>query len=532
MKRREFLQQTGLALATLGLYETGLGCLSQRYFQALAQPSPRKLALLIGINQYSSIDEIRVPALQGCLTDVALQRELLVHRFGFQPTDILTLTDKAATREAIETAFLTHLTQQAERGDTVVVHFSGYGSQIQTDSSLDIWQNALMPVDNILSTDAGLMSNGLLEETLLLLLRSLRTDRVITTLDTSYITSQEIDTAPLGNLRVRSRPRLSPMPLNPDVLAFQEQLRTQSQPKPFGNPSRPIPGIILSASHGEQLRKASEQLTTTAPPSSALEASWSGFSAGMFTYALTRHLWTATAPTPWRVSLHQAATDIQERVGLAQQPKLSRQKSGSLRLEDLFSTINAEADGVVIGVEEEGRVARIWLAGLPAIVLEQFGANSLLTLVPTTTLEPETPASDTVMSARPSWPQLQVSGRDGLIAKARLSSSGQLAPSGQPNESEPPSLQVGQLVREAGRVVPRNLGLTIALDPNLERIERVDATSAFATIPHVKAIIATPDQPADCVFGRVINPVQIATALASTEASGDSESLTVRVGPS
>jgi hypothetical protein len=43
--------------------------------------------------------------------------------------------------------------------------------------------------------------------------------------------------------------------------------------------------------------------------------------------------------------------------------------------------------------------------------------------------------------------------------------------------------------------------LTVALDSGLERIERVDATSAFATVPQVSAVGS--EQPADFRFGRV-----------------------------
>jgi hypothetical protein len=64
-------------------------------------------------------------------------------------------------------------------------------------------------------------------------------------------------------------------------------------------------------------------------------------------------------------------------------------------------------------------------------------------------------------------------------------------------------IQVGQLVQEAIRVLPRNLGLTVALDVHLERIERVDATSAFANIPSVSSVVVAGEQPADYLFGKV-----------------------------
>lgn len=94
MKRRKFLQEISCALAALGLAQEEWLSLGNPYYQALAQSKSRKLALLIGINQYSQI-----PVLAGCVTDVELQRELLINRFGFAPADILTLTDKQATKE-------------------------------------------------------------------------------------------------------------------------------------------------------------------------------------------------------------------------------------------------------------------------------------------------------------------------------------------------------------------------------------------------------------------------------------------------
>jgi hypothetical protein len=133
----------------------------------------------------------------------------LIHRFGFNASDILTLTDSQATRENIETAFIEHLTEQAKAGDVVVFHFSGYGSRVkmasprqevrgnreEEESELPLasrlWPpayevNSLVPVDGILPTKVAPVANDLLEETLVLLLRSLATDHVTTVLDTSH----------------------------------------------------------------------------------------------------------------------------------------------------------------------------------------------------------------------------------------------------------------------------------------------------------------------------------------------------------
>ncbi len=520
MKRRAFLQQAGWLLAALGLTESGLWHLGDRYQQALAQSTPRKLALLVGINQYPCQGGVCEP-LQGCVTDVAMQRELLVHRFGFQPADVLVLTDQQATRQGIADAFLHHLSSQAKAGDVVVVHFSGYSRQVNllaegnTGQPVSLAsQNSLVPVDAVDAVDGRV--NDLLEETLLLLLRSLPTDQVTTVLDTSYTLQRRpptvsADTADMPNsepLRdptfLRRRYQLDAIAGQPSdsELSLQEQLRAKLHlTKAQVNQVRltgQVPGLLLTAtSH------------TTAPQitaNPAFEARWSGFSAGLFTYALTQHLWSATPTTNVQVSLSQAIGTVEQVVGEAQQPTLAGQKSQTpLSLANHLPPDSVPGNGVITAVDPDGKTGRLWLAGLPPSVLESYGTNSLLTLVST--------APDSLPS------RVQVYARDGLTARVRL-----VEPAPQPSTgsvSVPPAeslaeaspatspavmLIPGQRVREAVRLLPRDVGLTIALDPSLERIERVDATSALATIPYVKA--ATSEQLADCLFGRVAAPNQ------------------------
>ncbi|HAG85151.1 MAG TPA: peptidase C14, caspase catalytic subunit p20, partial [Cyanobacteria bacterium UBA12227] len=149
IKRRQFLQFAGSALATLGLTQLDLERLSNRYARVLAQSTPRKLALLIGINTYKQVP------LQGCVTDVNLQQQLLIHRFGFNPKDILILTDEQATRQGILNAFEEHLIKQAKPGDVVVYHYSGHGSQISDPDCdfPDCLNSTFVPVDGVLPTE-------------------------------------------------------------------------------------------------------------------------------------------------------------------------------------------------------------------------------------------------------------------------------------------------------------------------------------------------------------------------------------------
>ncbi|OBK03465.1 caspase family protein [Mycolicibacterium conceptionense] len=87
-----------------------------------------KKAVLIGVNRY------RVPGndLRGCVPDVKNMAKLLQQRYEFDPDDISLITDFKATKEAIETA-VTGLVRGARRGDVLLLHYSGHGSNVPDD---------------------------------------------------------------------------------------------------------------------------------------------------------------------------------------------------------------------------------------------------------------------------------------------------------------------------------------------------------------------------------------------------------------
>ncbi|MEH2325296.1 MAG: caspase family protein [Nostoc sp.] len=453
MERRTFLHRIGSILAVLGVTEAEWLTLGNRYYQALAQPGSRKLALLIGINQYPQL-----PALSGCLTDVELQRELLINRFGFQGSDILTLTDEQASREFIEAAFLDHLGKQVKPDDVIVFHFSGYGSRVKLETSPNTMQNALVAANVGLNAQNDKIVNYILEETLLLLLRSLPTDRVTAVLDTSYYAP-----SPVLGLKIRALEE-SVAKLAVEELDFLKQLKTQ---KLSSTP------IVLTAT-SEANQPARERL-------------FSGFSAGLFTYALTQYLWEFTPATTIKVALSYMENSLYK-LGSKQQPgnleNLSPKTREALNSPPALQELGAGglvassfpdsiigAEGVVSAIEEDGKTVHLWLAGLPPQVLLYYGVNSRLTLATTE--------------------QLVLRSRTGLTAKAQISKI-----------EGANLLKVGQLVQEAVRVLPRNIHLKIALDTGLERIERVDATSAFAGFFHVSTVIAG-EKPADYVFAKL-----------------------------
>lgn len=104
-----------------------------------------KRALLIGINAYQS-----VRSLQGCVNDTTNLRLILKEQLGYTNDDIRVLIDSRATEAAIKER-LGWLVADAKRGDLLVLHFSGHGSQVrdrdEQDELSDQLDEILCPFD-------------------------------------------------------------------------------------------------------------------------------------------------------------------------------------------------------------------------------------------------------------------------------------------------------------------------------------------------------------------------------------------------
>lgn len=103
-----------------------------------------KKAVLVGVNRY------RIPGsdLRGCVPDVKNMSRLIQARYGFDAGDITMLTDFDATKKAIEEA-LTGMIKGAKRGDVLLFHFSGHGSNVPDDNGdeADNRDEILCPTD-------------------------------------------------------------------------------------------------------------------------------------------------------------------------------------------------------------------------------------------------------------------------------------------------------------------------------------------------------------------------------------------------
>lgn len=408
----------------------------------------------MGINDYG-----QGFSLKGCLTDVERQKDLLIHRFGFQRQDIVTLTDKQATRQGIETAFIEHLIKQAQPGDVVVFHFSGYGNYVNVSPNIvpTITEGQLRGIitkDGVKLSQGKTKTNNILEDTLHLLGRSLTTDKVTMVLDTSYHSQgQRLQ----GNLRVRSFPYISDV-IDSEEFAFQAQLKQNLSKKQ----TAASPGIILTAASPNQV---------------ATEIKGNGFSAGLFTYTLTQYLWATAPATSINTILNKTKEQILPLIGEKQQPQQENSLKQPLFTYHLLPTVSYGAEAFVSMVEDS-TTATITFTGLSATLLRHYSVNSLFS-----------PVNGDRSSLTPS---LQLKSCTGLQGKVRYLSQ---------EKTSPQPLEVGQLLQESLRCLSRNPGLIIALDPKLQRIERVDATSAFSAIQTVADVISEGEQPVDCILG-------------------------------
>jgi Caspase domain len=404
--RRTFLQQISSVFVSLGISETAISVLSDRYSRALADTTNRKLALLVGINKYPD-----VIALNGCINDVQLQEELLIYRYGFKPQYLLTLTDEKATQENIINAVNEHLIKQVTTNDLVFIHFSGYGCE-----------KGLVTSDNNKDNQHIFLED---------LTRSLPTKNLITILDTSYIITP-------SKLKIRSHPQ-SQLNVNNSINVTQKS------------------GILLTAAKVNQ---------------TAVEINFNGMTTGLFTSALTQQMWQITNPKTIYFNLAQAVTNVTAIMGDQQIPQISIDRiNQSINLGD-----NLPTDGVILSVDDNNKVT-LSLHGMSPIIWQNSEVNFILNCV-----------KDNNQMA------LKTTNIQGVKAQAKIM-----------NIADKINLNKGDFLREKLRIIPKNIGLTIAIDSSLDRIEKVEATSALDEIDYITNVVKLGEQPADYIFGKIPN---------------------------
>jgi hypothetical protein len=348
--RRHLLQAGGAALTAWGIDRWQF----DRYGKVLAQRTPRKLALLVGINQYDAT----IGPLYGCVNDAILQGNLLVHRFGFNPADILILDDAKATRQGILDAFEEHLIKQAKPGDVVVFHYSGHGSLIRDPNPLYVnrftgegLSGSFVPIDGHLPSnlDEGGTVADIMGHTLFLLMSAIQTDNFTAVLDSCYAGAST-----RRYYRVRSRVGGNKITIHPQEKIYQDRWLRKfgwSLDEFVNRYRRGIAKGVVFAS--------------TRPEQTALDQQFNGFVAGAFTYQLTQYLWqNNSTPKETVLSVVRQMQDSLKNIDHSQYPTLEVEPGKRYGDAPLFFSENPRSPARAVVLKKEGDRVTILLGGI------------------------------------------------------------------------------------------------------------------------------------------------------------------------
>jgi hypothetical protein len=451
LKRRHFLQLSASTLATLGLSQLDIMQQGNSVGKVLAQNTGRKLALLVGINQYPQ--STGLTPLYGCVTDVRLQQQLLIHRFGFQPQDVLTLTNQQANRQGILTAFEQHLINQARPGDVVVFHFSGHGSRLQDPdgNTPDGRNSALVPIDGTLPLGYPLQGgtvNHIMGRTLFLLMSALQTDNVTVVLDSCYSGGGK-----RGNLRVRSisdGERLQP---NSEELAYQRQWLSKlgMSPQEFIQKRRQAvaKGVVIASAKPDQL---------------AADLPFNDFYAGAFTCLFTQYLWQQVGNEPINraiANIGRSTKILAARKGNYQDPEFEANLTQPNTNPPIYFVPFQATPAEAVVTQVNGNQAQVWLGGIDSQSLEAFTKNPLFSVVDS-------------QGNEVGWVKLE--SRQGLEGKGTLVNT----------RNSSTTLQPGSLLQERIRSIPPNPTLKIGIDESLDSKTVQQAIQAIQAIKRIE----------------------------------------------
>ncbi len=484
------MQFAGSALGAIGLSQLGLERCALRYGKALAQDTPRKLALLVGINDYPLQGELLGP-----VTDVELQKQLLIHRFKFHPNDIYTLTDRQATRQNILGAFDEYLFKQAREGDVVVFHFSGHGAQVQEfermqtflsganiDCIDDSCQNStLVPIDySIDYTGAGANQvQDIMGHTLLLMRSALPTDNVTFVLDCCYSGGGK-----RGNVIMRSRvtdleirTRQAPQ-ITPQEWEYQEQWLSYLGwgPQDFIDQIHSPQGkgiVVASAKRNQQ----------------SADYGFDGFYAGAFTYLLTQHLWQQTTPLSVRQTVPAIVRSTTRLSQHSQTPVYDPAKNEAVSQKPIYhvSPSDQPAEAVVLEHLANNRV-RLWLGGLEPQSLSAFNSDAEFSLINS--------QGNEIGRVKQDAPRIGLTTEGQLISTKRFVSDQDI------------------LLQERIRQIPGEIKLRVGLDDTLTKEEKQIARELLQPYSYLEIHPVQAAVPLNVLMGRLAEPVQQRLTLA------------------
>ncbi|MEA5464896.1 caspase family protein [Leptothoe sp. PORK10 BA2] len=480
LTRRHFLQGTAGALGAIGLSQLGLTRSANRYGQVLAQDTPRKVALLVGINDYPNNLSLRGP-----LTDIELQRQLLIHRFGFEPSDIHILQNQDASRQNILAAFQQYLYEPARANDVIILHFSGHGDRVRESDRMENFLRQLNRrcivdgecFNTAIATHSTTTTQDIMGHTLLLMRAALaqKTKNVTFLLDCCYAGGGRRGNAMMRSLNTAlgDHDNLRQIPDSEwdyqqqllDILQWDSQKFVDAIQSPKGQ------GFFVGSARYNQL---------------AADYEFDGFTAGAFTYLLTQHLWQSTEPLSKTISLvsnssnylaEHSQTPIYDPTPEAD-PAVTH--TPIYHMEPVALPAEALVLGPVSDKSNHDRV-KLWLGGLDPWALDAFDQGATFALIDKTT---GTELAEVQ----------QVDGsRNGLVSEGRLSNS---------TQGIRAANVTTQLLQEKVRGIPAQVTLKVGLDDTLLASEQLTATNKLARLANIEVVPVTAGQVAHVLLGR------------------------------
>ncbi|NJM20838.1 MAG: DUF4384 domain-containing protein [Richelia sp. SM1_7_0] len=460
IKRRQFLQFAGSTLTALGLSQFDIKNQSLRYAKAISSSNSRKLALLVGINNYQNFDNLK-----GAITDIHLQKELLVNRFGFNPNDILTVSDESKikpTRENILQAFEEHLIKQAKPGDTVVYHFSGHGSQVfEQDSPFeDNLRSTFVPNNRSISLTGNQKTvSDITGKTLFLLMSNIETENLTVVLDSCYSGGGK-----RGNLNIRSTEGGNTYLSNNVEIEYQQKLLSKlaiSEEELKQRRKTDIAkGIVIASARKDQI---------------AAEAYLDNFVAGAFTYLMTQYLWQQTSNSPVENVIANISRSIIHTFSSSQIPEFSGKTNTRNQTKPIYFISQATPPAEAVITEVNSNNVDLWLGGVSPQALSAFNQNTILQLIDNQGKEQG---------------KIQLESRDGLKGTGRILEL-----------KNRKLLKPGALLKEAVRVIPPDYKLLIGLDDSLGK-DIAFARNEIAKIERIEPIYLRTGE-VHYIFGRM-----------------------------
>lgn len=467
--RRHFLQGAAGALGAIGLSQLGLERRAVHYGTAIANPTSRKVALLVGINDYPARER-----LYGPVTDVELQRQLLIHRFGFHPDDVHVLKNQDATRQNILDAFEEYLINSVRSDDVVVFHFSGHGAQVQEyermRSQLDAanrdcidpsCQNTtIVPIDYNANGEA--VVEDIMGHTLLLLRSLVPTQNVTFVLDCCYSGGGK-----RGNVLMRSR---------------QTQLEVEQGERPFITSREDEYQQQLLGQLGWDFQRFVDEInadvtngfvvTSSQANQQSADYTFDKFTAGAFTYLLTQYLWQE-APA-LSVTIPAVASSTTRLSRYSQIPEYDPQGTDRVAKTPVYhvSPIAPPAEAVLMegtGPKANGEV-QLWLGGLDPMSLEAFDRDAEFTQI-----DAEGNAIGT----------LKLLSREGLQATATWAEQ----------RTTRSGIPATLLLQERIRGIPEVITLRVGLDDTLTAAEKATAQQLLQSFDYIEWTEVNPGVP-------------------------------------